>query len=75
MTRRRMERLLSYFPPVTTARSRIVPGARFISTEQCVDADFDSLEIGSEVRFADESGDKGPQASTVHLIGKRHIVG
>jgi ribosomal subunit interface protein len=40
-----------------------------------INADFDSLEIGSEVRFAEESGDKGPQASTVHLIGKHHIVG
>jgi len=38
-------------------------------------ADFDSLQIGSEVRFVEEAGDKGPQASSVHLIGKHHIVG
>ena len=36
--------------------------------------DFDSLEIGSEVRFDEEAGDEGPQASTVHLIGKHHII-
>jgi len=40
-----------------------------------INANFDSLDIGSEVRFAEESGDKGQQASTVHLIGKHHIVG
>lgn len=40
-----------------------------------VNADFDELEVGAEVRFAEEVGDKGPQASSVHLIGKHHIVG
>jgi cold shock CspA family protein len=39
-----------------------------------IDGDFDSLEIGSEVRFNEEAGDEGPQASTVYLIGKHHIV-
>lgn len=40
-----------------------------------VNADFDSLAIGSDVRFVDEAGEKGPQASSVYLIGKHHIVG
>ena len=31
---------------------------------------FDRLEIGHEVYFAEELGDKGPQASTVRLAGK-----
>jgi len=31
------------------------------------------LEIGSEVRFAPERGEKGPQASSVHLIGKHSL--
>lgn len=39
-----------------------------------LDGDFDSLEVGSEVRFDEETGDDGPQASTVHLIGKHHVV-
>ena len=39
-----------------------------------VDGDFDALKIGNEVRFVEEAGDEGPQASTVHLIGKHHIV-
>lgn len=40
-----------------------------------VDADFDKLEEGDEVRFVEEMGDDGPQASTVHVVGKHHIVG
>ena len=39
-----------------------------------VDGDFEDLELGSEVRFDEEAGDEGPQASTVHPIGKHHIV-
>lgn len=30
-----------------------------------VDLDFDELEVGTEVRFAEERGKQGPQASTV----------
>lgn len=40
-----------------------------------VDADFGKLQIGAEVRFAEEMGELGPQASTVHVVGKHHIVG
>jgi cold shock CspA family protein/ribosome-associated translation inhibitor RaiA len=31
---------------------------------------FDRLAVGSEVRFVEEEGEKGPQASTVRLVGK-----
>jgi ribosomal subunit interface protein len=40
-----------------------------------VDADFDGLEVGDEVRFAEEMGESGPQASTVHVEGKHHVLG
>ncbi len=40
-----------------------------------VNAEFDALEVGAEVRFAEEAGDEGPQASSVHRVGKHHIVG
>jgi cold shock CspA family protein len=40
-----------------------------------VNADFDRLEKGTLVRFHEETGDKGPQASTVHLEGKLQSVG
>ena len=32
------------------------------------------LEVGSDVAFVEESGDKGPQASTVKVLGKHHYV-
>jgi cold shock CspA family protein len=35
---------------------------------------FDALSIGTEVAFAEEPGDKGPQASTVRIAGRHHHV-
>ena len=35
---------------------------------------FDRLEVGGEVRFVEEQGDQGPQASTVTVVGKRHLA-
>jgi cold shock CspA family protein/ribosome-associated translation inhibitor RaiA len=34
---------------------------------------FDKLQVGSEVRFTQERGDKGPQATPVHPVGKHHV--
>ncbi len=34
-----------------------------------LDGRFEKLEVGSKVRFAEEDGEKGPQASTVHVAG------
>jgi cold shock CspA family protein/ribosome-associated translation inhibitor RaiA len=31
---------------------------------------FDRLDVGSEVHFVEEEGEKGPQASTVQFVGK-----
>jgi len=31
---------------------------------------FDRLEVGMEVAFAEEEGDRGPQATTVKLVGR-----
>ena len=30
---------------------------------------FERLEVGKEVRFVEEHGENGPQASTVHVAG------
>jgi len=38
-----------------------------------IGSDFDRLEIGTEVRFAEETGEQGPQASTVTIVGKRQV--
>jgi cold shock CspA family protein len=37
-----------------------------------LDEAFERLEVGSVVRFVEEAGDKGPQASTVALAGRSH---
>ena len=39
-----------------------------------VNSDFDQLEPGLEVRFSEEPGDEGPQATSVQLIGKHHLA-
>lgn len=40
-----------------------------------VNTDPTQLIEGSEVRFAEEMGEEGPQASSVHLVGKHHLTG
>jgi ribosomal subunit interface protein len=40
-----------------------------------VGATFDKIQLGTEVRFTQEMGELGPQASTVHVVGKHHVVG
>jgi cold shock CspA family protein len=37
-----------------------------------LDGMFDRLTVGAEVRFVEEAGDKGAQASTVRILGKSH---
>lgn len=39
-----------------------------------LEGSFDDLAMGDEVRFVEESGDQGPQASTVKVVGKHHVV-
>jgi ribosomal subunit interface protein len=34
-----------------------------------LDGKFEHMVVGTKVRFAEEDGDKGPQASTVHIVG------
>lgn len=38
-----------------------------------LDGHFEHMEIGVEVHFSEEEGEKGPQASSVKLVGKPHI--
>ncbi|MDH3713716.1 MAG: cold shock domain-containing protein, partial [Gammaproteobacteria bacterium] len=40
-----------------------------------VGADFEQLDVDTQVRFVEEMGEQGPQASTVKLIGKHHLAG
>jgi len=38
-------------------------------------AGFENLDVGTEVRFAEEAGDKGPQATSVEVVGRagKHV--
>jgi ribosome-associated translation inhibitor RaiA len=40
-----------------------------------IDADFDAIRLGDELRFTEAADESGVRASTVHLIGKHHVVG
>jgi ribosome-associated translation inhibitor RaiA/cold shock CspA family protein len=40
-----------------------------------VNGSFDHLLPGSEVRFSEEMNVEEPHATTVHVIGKHHVVG
>ena len=39
-----------------------------------IGADLDQLQLGTPVYFVEDAGDEGPQASSVHLVGKHHIL-
>ncbi len=39
-----------------------------------LNGDFDRLEIGTGVRYAEEMGEEGPQASTVHIVNKPGVI-
>jgi ribosome-associated translation inhibitor RaiA/cold shock CspA family protein len=67
----RIAELYPDYGKIETTDSRLV----YFHRNSVVDADFDKLAIGKEVRFAEEVGERGPQASTVHVVGKHHVVG
>ena len=46
----------------------------YFHSNSVLNGGFKHLTVGSEVRFTEEAGDEGPQASTVHPVGKHHPV-
>lgn len=85
-SRKRRGKVKSHQPPSHGMISEIISGEDYgrIATpdgreiyfhrNSLIDDNYDELEIGDEVRFSEEVGNNGPQASTVHMIGKHHIV-
>ena len=80
---RRQSGAVKVHEPAITARvTRIFPYERYGFLESAdgreiyfhgnsvLPPGFDRLEVGAEVFFAEEMGEKGPQASTVRLAGK-----
>jgi cold shock CspA family protein len=48
-------------------------GEIYFHRDIVIDNAFDRLNVGSEVRFAEEFGEKGVQASTVQPMGEHHL--
>jgi ribosomal subunit interface protein len=55
---------------IATADGREV----YFHRNSLLNAKLEEIESGAEVRFDEEIGDKGPQASSVSLIGKHHLT-
>ena len=55
---------------IETPDNRVI----YFHRNSVLNAGFDKLDVGSEVRFVEEMGELGPQASTVALVGKHHVV-
>jgi ribosomal subunit interface protein len=85
---RREHRARGNEPPPRAHVTRVFPqeGYGFIETddglevyfhEHSVVDGFEKLEVGDEVRLeiAEQESDKGPQATTVRLVGKHHGAG
>jgi len=82
--RRQRGEVKAHEPPPTGYIKAILPNQDFgyiasrdgrdiyFHRNSLIGADFDKLEEGLEVRFVEEPGEQGPQASTVHLVGKLH---
>lgn len=52
------------FGRIETDDGRVI----YFHRNSVMDRPFEELSIGTEVRFSEESGDQGPQASTVHVV-------
>lgn len=74
---------VKHHEPLPHARvARLIPDADygFIETPEgreiyfhahsLINGDFNKLALGTEVTFVEELGDKGPQASTVKIVGR-----
>lgn len=55
---------------IETPDNRVI----YFHRNSVLNSGFDRLDVGSEVRFVEEPGDSGPQASTVAPVGKHHVV-
>lgn len=85
--RRRRQAVKSHEPPLHGRIVELVPEENYGRIEtsdgrtlyfhrnSVLNTEFDKLTLDAEVRLEEESGDRGPQASTVKVVGKHHVVG
>jgi cold shock CspA family protein/ribosome-associated translation inhibitor RaiA len=68
-------RVLTLIPERDFGRIQTPDGREiYFHRNSVLNADFDSLSPGVAVRFDEEAGDQGPQATSVHVIGKHQIL-
>jgi cold shock CspA family protein len=69
-------RIVELYPGMDYGRIETPDGRSvYFHRNSVLDTDFDGLEVGTRVRFAEEMGERGPQATTVRVEGKHHAVG
>lgn len=65
-------RITATYPAMDYGTIEMLDGRElYFHRNSVIEADFDKLNEGMEVRFAEEMGDDGPKATTVYVIGKR----
>ncbi len=64
----RVSRLSADYGFLETADGREI----YFHRNSVLNGGFDRLQIGTQVRFVEEEGDEGPQASTVTVAERRH---
>ncbi len=55
---------------IGTPNGRVI----YFHRNSVLNSGFDALEVGMEVRYTEEAGEQGPQASSVSAVGKHHVV-
>ena len=55
---------------ITASDGRLI----YFHRNSLLGAALEEVAVGAEVRFDEERGDEGPQATSVSLVGKHHIV-
>ena len=69
-------RITQLFPDEDYGKIEAADGREiYFHKNSVLNTPFDKLAIGMEVRFDEEQGDLGPQASSVRVAGKHHITG
>ena len=65
----RIARLLDDFGFIETDDRQV-----YFHAHSVVGYDFGDLEVGKEVRYVEEAGEEGPQATSVHVLGRHHHI-
>lgn len=69
-------RVSALYPELDHGRIETADGRDvYFHRNSVVEGGFDRLREGDEVRLSVEMGERGPQASSVHVVGKHHIPG